>query len=177
MSERTDTKRSILACSASLKRRRASLVNVCSLTPSDLTVLAPPDDEVLPDQAGAYGALVDAATPLPIADMTERAEASLLSLDGEWFGCKAERIGYALWLSDAAKGIEGGMMGSPILVNDRAVGGEHTQHIGNICGSQSACADRVLTAMACERASNRCEGLSNAAAWRCVAGGAPVSKL
>jgi hypothetical protein len=122
MSERTDTKRSILACSASLKRRRASLVNVCSLTPSDLTVLAPPDDEVLPDQAGAYGALVDAATPLPIADMTETAEASLLSLDGEWFGCKAERIGYALWLSDAAKGIEGGMMGSPILVNDRAVG-------------------------------------------------------
>jgi hypothetical protein len=89
---------------------------------SNLTVLAPPDDEVLPDQAGAYGALVDAATPLPIADMTETAEASLLSLDGEWFGCKAERIGYALWLSDAAKGIEGGMMGSPILVNDRAVG-------------------------------------------------------
>jgi hypothetical protein len=91
---------------------------------SDLTVIAPPDDEMLPDEAGAYGALVDAATPLPIAEMTmrETLEASLLSLDGEWFGCKAERIGYALWLSDAAKGIEGGMIGSPILVNDRAVG-------------------------------------------------------
>ena len=89
---------------------------------SGLTVLAPPEDEVLPDQARAYGVLVDAATPFPIADITETAEASLLSLDGEWFECKAERIGYALWLSDAAKGIEGGMMGSPILVNNRAVG-------------------------------------------------------
>ena len=89
---------------------------------SDLAVLAPPDDEVLPDEAGAYEALVDATMPLRISEMMEMAEASLLSLSGEWFGCKAERIGYALWVSAATQGIESGMSGSPILVQDMAVG-------------------------------------------------------
>jgi hypothetical protein len=89
---------------------------------SDLAVLAPPDDEVLPDEAEAYEALVDATMPMRITEMMEKAEALLLSLNGEWFGCKAERIGYALWLSDATQGIESGMSGSPILVHDMAVG-------------------------------------------------------
>jgi hypothetical protein len=90
----------------------------------DIAVLGAPDYEELPEQRAAYEALVIAIRPLPIADAPMETSARLLSLDGEWFGCKVQNIqGGPLWITDATKGIVGGMSGSPILADVPPTGG------------------------------------------------------
>jgi hypothetical protein len=66
----------------------------------------------------AYDKLLEAATSLPIADAPEKQEAWLLSLNGQWLSCIAEPVPDGLLLSKAARGIDGGMSGSPILNSD-----------------------------------------------------------
>jgi hypothetical protein len=83
---------------------------------ADLAVLGPPN-EAWPDEATAYDALTKAATPIKIADTT--GAGFMLSLDGRWFGCTVEHVpnlfGAALFLTDLAEAIQGGMSGSPII--------------------------------------------------------------
>jgi hypothetical protein len=50
---------------------------------ADIAVLGTPDDQVLFDEAAAYEALVESATPLSIADAPEKGHAWLLSLSGK----------------------------------------------------------------------------------------------
>jgi hypothetical protein len=88
----------------------------------DMAVLGPPDDQELYDQCKAYEALMQSIAPLRTADSPKEASAQLLQLDGEWFGCKVQTVlGGPLWITDAAKGIVGGMSGSPMLVDDGSV--------------------------------------------------------
>ena len=84
----------------------------------DIAVLGPPENEAFSDECDAYQALVENITPLRIADVREESSAQLLSLDGEWFGCKVQHNGGPFWFTDAAKGILSGMSGSPILAED-----------------------------------------------------------
>jgi hypothetical protein len=90
----------------------------------DIAVLGKPDHDDLLEQRVAYEALVMAVRPLRIADAPKETSARLLSLEGEWFGCKVQHIlGGPLWVTDATKGIVGGMSGSPILAeNGAAIG-------------------------------------------------------
>ena len=46
---------------------------------------------------------------------TEGSRSPVVSLAGEWFDCKVEHVGGPLLITDANKGIVGGMSGSPIL--------------------------------------------------------------
>jgi hypothetical protein len=86
---------------------------------ADIAVLGEPGHEDLLEQRLAYRALVWDITPLRISDVHEEAAAQLLSLDGEWFGCKVEAIlGGPLLITDAGRGIVGGMSGSPVLAED-----------------------------------------------------------
>lgn len=88
----------------------------------DIAVLCQPDNQELSEQADAYDALVDAMTPLPIADAPEDGPAWLLSLDGKWNRCRVRHGNGPLWITDAAAGIKGGMSGSPIITEDGAIG-------------------------------------------------------
>ena len=49
------------------------------------------------------------------------ADAWLLSLEGQWFACRLSAQG-AIWVTDAARPIIGGMSGSPIITCNGAVG-------------------------------------------------------
>jgi len=85
----------------------------------DIAVLGEPSHEDLLEQSTAYKALVMTVRPLRIADIPRETSAQLLSLEGEWFGCKVQHINDGpLWITDATKGIVGGMSGSPILADD-----------------------------------------------------------
>lgn len=108
---------------------------------ADIAVLGSPDSQELSDSADAYEALVNAATPLRIAEPPSRpvaeevaeladvglgedqavreCSALLLSLKNEWFPCKVRhQPNSALWVHHATNGIEGGMSGSPIIAED-----------------------------------------------------------
>ncbi len=92
---------------------------------ADLAVLGQPDNQEFDEQADAYDALVEDATPLRIkalaSDRPHKAE--LLALTGEWFACDVNSpSGGSLCIADAAQDIVGGMSGSPILQNGSAVG-------------------------------------------------------
>jgi hypothetical protein len=90
---------------------------------ADIAVLGPPDNQALWAQCEAYEALVDAATPLPLADAAASSPAWLLSREGQWFRCQVENNGAGWWIKDAAQPISGGMSGSPILSDEgRAIG-------------------------------------------------------
>jgi Trypsin-like peptidase domain len=83
---------------------------------ADIAVLRGPDGQELYDEAAAYDALVEAATPLRITGAKEDGKAWLLSLDGKWFQCGVRcHSGGPLWIYDATDNIMGGMSGSPIL--------------------------------------------------------------
>ena len=83
---------------------------------SDIAVLGTPDRQALYKKSDAYDELVQAAEPLPVADAPELCAAWLLSLDGQWFECKAEWITDGpFWTSEAEQQTEDGMSGSPIL--------------------------------------------------------------
>jgi hypothetical protein len=100
----------------------------------DIAVLGEPDNEVLPDEAEAYWALVGEASPVPISKLRPvrapitlstgdtilgppqaESEAWLLSLDGRWFRCEVTVTSRSLWIANASEAILGGMSGSPIL--------------------------------------------------------------
>lgn len=85
---------------------------------ADVAVVGVPDTQTLSDEADAYRALLEYATPFRITEAPEKARGFLLSLEGEWFGCQVqwmERTDGPLWVSEAAQPIEGGMCGSPIV--------------------------------------------------------------
>jgi hypothetical protein len=86
----------------------------------DLAVLGQPDNQELSEQAEAYDALVDAVTPLPIADAPEAGDAWLLSLDRKWHQCRVQHLNGPLWITQARAGIKGGMSGSPIITTGGA---------------------------------------------------------
>jgi hypothetical protein len=91
---------------------------------ADIVILGRPDDQVLSDQAAEYEALVESATPLPIADAPEQGHGWLLSLDGKWFRCNLRIISDGpLWISETEEPIEGGMSGSPIISDEAAAMG------------------------------------------------------
>jgi len=114
---------------------------------ADIAVLASPESEMLYEQAAAYKALVEAATPLKIAEprskpipeeparlaelekqmgITGQVEwvqrecpAFLLSLSNEWFSCTVWHFpNDMLNIENAADAIAGGMSGSPIIAED-----------------------------------------------------------
>jgi len=109
---------------------------------ADIAVLGSPNTQELWEEAAAYEALVGASVPLvpgrlalarerhalqdgtvifgqPVAE----SEAWLLARSGRWFSCRVRVTERAIWISDAAEGIHGGMSGSPIVApNGRAIG-------------------------------------------------------
>jgi hypothetical protein len=86
----------------------------------DIAVLCQPDNQELSDKAEAYDALVDAMTPLPIADAAEDGPAWLLSLDRKWHRCRVQHFNGPLLITKALAFIKGGMSGSPIITKDGA---------------------------------------------------------
>jgi hypothetical protein len=109
---------------------------------ADIAVLCAPDNQDLAEQAKAYEALVyEAVTPFTIAEPPSKpipeevidvgeeeamreCGAFLLSLEGEWFPCRVRHYSNEpLMIHDAARGIMGGMSGSPIITEDgKAIG-------------------------------------------------------
>lgn len=86
---------------------------------ADIAVLGEPDGQELFEQSRAYEALAMAVKPLRIANVPRETSAQLISLDGERFSCKVQPInGGPLRITNATKGIVGGMSGSPILADD-----------------------------------------------------------
>jgi hypothetical protein len=96
---------------------------------ADIAVLGSPDISSLGDEATAYYAFVESATPIPIAAAPQRGHGWLLSLDCNWFGCSVKytkRFETRLSIFDTAQPILGGMSGSPIISDDGAA-------IGVVC--------------------------------------------
>jgi hypothetical protein len=87
----------------------------------DVAVLGPPDRMELHEQYAAYEALVEAVTPLPVADVLPEKDrpAWVLSLDGRWWPVVAQYFNNGpLVVSNTAEDVEGGMSGSPIIAAD-----------------------------------------------------------
>jgi hypothetical protein len=83
----------------------------------DIAVLGPPDDQELSDQAAAYHAMLDEATPFKVRAADAEESAWMLSLGGRWFLCKVERQPNGpLWVTSGKT--VGGMSGSPICAED-----------------------------------------------------------
>lgn len=130
---------------------------------ADIAILGAPDNQELSNEADAYEALVEAVTPLTIAEppgepiaeevanladlekrfgATGRAQwarrecqAFLLSLSNQWFPCKVQYYpNGTLMVSDAVSGIAGGMSGSPIVAEKGAA-------IGIVCIGSSTVSD------------------------------------
>jgi hypothetical protein len=95
---------------------------------SDIAVLGSPDNQELFHEAEEYAELMESAIPLSIADSPTNGTAWLLSLEGLWFPCSVQHNGGMLRVSNATKGILGGMSGSPIVADDGSA-------IGVICTS------------------------------------------
>jgi hypothetical protein len=81
----------------------------------DIAVLGPPDNQALSQEWDAYSALTGSTAPLIVADVPNEGTGWMLSLDGQWFKCDVRHEDGPLWIFDAAKDIEGGMSGSPIV--------------------------------------------------------------
>jgi hypothetical protein len=96
---------------------------------ADVAVLGSPDIMDLSDQADAYEAIVESATPLQIADAPEQAHGWMLSLENKWFGSTIRymrRLDGPLLVSDAAQPVVFGMSGEPIISDEGAA-------IGIVC--------------------------------------------
>jgi hypothetical protein len=88
---------------------------------SDIAVLGAPDGQILSDKCMAYEDFVSQATPLSIGRAKDGEEGWLLALDAtHWFRCRVE-VFSAIWISETAEPILGGMSGSPILGDDGQV--------------------------------------------------------
>ncbi|MEO8593063.1 MAG: trypsin-like peptidase domain-containing protein [Candidatus Solibacter sp.] len=85
----------------------------------DIAVLGPPDEQLMSHQWDEYEAMLADARPFSVSESPTKGPAWLLSLKGEWFQCQVWRPPNGqLFISQATKGIEGGMSGSPILAQD-----------------------------------------------------------
>ena len=105
---------------------------------ADIAVLGAPDNLDLPNEANEYDDLMKSAIPLPIADSPTNGTAWLITLNGLWFPCSVEHDADGmLCVSNAIKGIVGGMSGSPIVADDGSA-------IGVLCSS-SGDSGEVLT--------------------------------
>jgi hypothetical protein len=82
--------------------------------------LGSPDNQVFCEQADAYLELVDAVTPLPIAEPSGKGW--LLSLEDLWFQCAVKTVAALgpLCLTNMEGSFIGGMSGSPIVSADGA---------------------------------------------------------
>ena len=101
----------------------------------DIAVLGSPDSQALSAQSEAYEALVESTAPLVIGDAPNQGAGWMLSLDGQWFKCDLMHQDSRIWIIGAAKNIEGGMSGSPI-VNDNCFA------IGVVCAGLRTDGDR-----------------------------------
>ena len=91
---------------------------------ADIAVLGCPDGQALWEEAEGWSNLVDSAETLRVGDLAPEQQPVWLSyLDGSWHKAVASHRGKGIWLVDAARKIEGGMSGSPILVADGAAVG------------------------------------------------------
>lgn len=90
---------------------------------ADIALLGGPDGEELFDQARAYEELTDGGSALQMGKAPRRCQGYLLSLDGKWIRCIVKHHGGPLWIEALSGPIEGGMSGSPILIdNATAIG-------------------------------------------------------
>lgn len=89
---------------------------------ADVAVLGSPDDQELSEDADAFDELVEAATPLPIADLRPGCNVRLMALSGRWFECALDHRAQAISLVLNSAKIEAGMSGSPIIQDASAVG-------------------------------------------------------
>ena len=99
---------------------------------SDIAVLREPDGQSLFEEYNEYSDFIDEIAPFSVSDAPLRGSASLLSLKGQWFNCRIDRLGDGpLWITKAEMQIAAGMSGSPILsASGSAIGvlcaGSHT---------------------------------------------------
>jgi hypothetical protein len=101
----------------------------------DIAVLGTPDNQTFGEQAEAYNALVEPATPLKIAAPGK--EGWLLSLEGDWFRCAVQMIRLPHLMLAAMEGkFIGGMSGSPIVSPEGAA-------IGVACLGAESVGNRV----------------------------------
>ena len=78
---------------------------------SDIAVLGAPDGQILSDKCKANEDFVSQATPLSIGRAKDGEESWLLALDGtHWFRCRVE-VFSAIWISETAEPILGGISG------------------------------------------------------------------
>ena len=89
---------------------------------ADIAVLGSPDGQGLPSQADDWDNFTEAAGVLNTGPCPAEAPAWLLGLEGMWFESPLTCEGRALWLHQRPRPIESGMSGSPMIVDDRAVG-------------------------------------------------------
>ena len=86
---------------------------------ADIAVLGTPDGQALHKEADAYDDLMERTRPIGVADAPIRGRGWLLRLDGDWGNCVVEHVeANVIWITNATKGIIGGMSGSPIVNDD-----------------------------------------------------------
>jgi hypothetical protein len=73
--------------------------------------------------------------PLVIADAPQKGAGWMLSLDGQWFKCDLMHQDSRVWIIGAARNIEGGMSGSPIVNDDCSA-------IGVVCAGSGTDGER-----------------------------------
>jgi hypothetical protein len=94
---------------------------------SDVAVLVAPDGQSLPNQCGAYEMLLEDRPALTLAVMPSNAPVWLLTLDGRWARCEAERCGgfaafaETVTLKGPEEAYAPGTSGSPILTDEGQV--------------------------------------------------------
>ena len=104
---------------------------------ADIAVLGAPDHQIFSDAFLAYEEFIRTIDALSLnlntRPMIKPVTGWLLSLDGHWTRCRITELPNiqspgGLWIAEASAGIEGGMSGSPILLDDGRV-------IGVVCTS------------------------------------------
>jgi hypothetical protein len=83
---------------------------------ADIAVLASPDAQEFYEQAEGYEAFTGGLPAMALSRVPDEGDAYLLMPDGSWSGCRIRQTDQGMILMrHAAKGIHGGMSGSPIL--------------------------------------------------------------
>ena len=95
---------------------------------ADIAILGEPEHDDLRQEAEDYEALLADRPAFRVGKITEKCDAQVLTLDGQWVGCAVEPpdLEYsmgALWLRSSGVPIKSGMSGSPIVdSNSSAIG-------------------------------------------------------